>query len=190
GRPAFVSERIGEGRILMLGTSAERDSGELGTSAAFPALASSILRRAGLMKESPSVTVGEPLRLKVAPETDVKITDMEGRVVLTKARELIEHPLLYFSDAGIYRLDFSGRERFVAFNAPVAESDRALSTADDIKRFFSVEKSESVRPLNESSLHDETERQSSVWRYFLTAAFLLMIVELFFAMRKDRWTID
>lgn len=190
GRPAFVSARIGEGKILLLGTSAERASSELGSSAAFPALASSILRSAELMKEPLSETIGEPLRLKVAPDTDVKITDMEGRVVETKVREVISHPLRYFSGAGIYRLDFSGQQKFVAFNSPVEESERALSTEDDLKRFFSVEKSEGARTLNENRLHDEMERQSSTWRYFLVAAFLLMIAELFVAMRKSRWTIE
>src|SRR5205085_11553996 len=173
-----------------LGTSAERASSALGASAAFPALASSIRRSAELMKEPSSKTIGEPLHLKVAPDTDVKITDMEGRLMETKAREAVKHPLRYFNDAGIYRLDFSGERKFVAFNSPVEESERALSTEDDLKRFFSVEKSESARSLNENRLRDEMEQNSSMWRYFLIAAFLLMIAELFVAMRKRKWMIE
>lgn len=190
GRAAFVSAQIGEGRIMMLGTAPERASGNLGASAAFPALASSILRAAELMKESLSQTIGEPPHLKAAPDADVKITDMEGRLVETKAREIYKHPLRYFSKAGIYRLDFSGEQRYVAFNSPVTESERTLSTGDDLKRFFSVEKGEGAGALNENRLRDEMERQSSTWRYFLTAAFLLIIAELFVAMRKSKWTIE
>ncbi|HKC64348.1 MAG TPA: hypothetical protein VKB86_11955, partial [Pyrinomonadaceae bacterium] len=188
GRPAFVSEREGLGEILLLGTSAERASSELGASAAFPALASSILRSAEFMKEPLSKTIGDPPDLKVAPDEDVKSTDMKGRVTETKAREISRHPLRYFSDAGIYRLDFSGEEKFVAFNSPAKESERALSRDDDLKRFFSVEKSEGTHSLNENNLRDEIEQQSSTWRYFLMAAFLLMIAELFVAMRKREWT--
>lgn len=190
GRPAFLSERIGEGRILLLGPSTERASSELGTSASFPALASSILRFAESMKEPPSRTIGEPLRLNLAPDAEVKITDMKGRVRNAKARELISHSTRYFSEAGIYRLDFSGESRFVAFNSPAEESERALSTADDLNRFFSMEGGGRARALNENRLRDEMERNGSAWRYFLAAAFLLMIAELFVSMRKHKWTVE
>ncbi|MDT5120871.1 MAG: hypothetical protein QOC96_353 [Acidobacteriota bacterium] len=188
GSAAFVSERIGEGALMLLATSPARASGNLGASPSFPALTSSILRSTSNAREPLSRTVGEAVRLNVALEGDVKITSMEGRVSATKARELISHPLAYFSEPGIYRLEFAGTQRFVAFNAPAVESKRALATADDLKRFFSAEKTEEMKTASVSNQREATERSGSTWRYFLIAAFLLMIAELFVAMRQRRIT--
>jgi hypothetical protein len=188
GSAAFVSERIGEGALMLLATSVERASGNLGSSPSFPALTSSILRSTSIAREPLSRTVGEAVRLDVALEGDVKITSMEGHVSATKARELISHPLAYFSEPGIYRLEFAGTQKFLAFNAPAVESKRSLATADDLKRFFSAEKTEEMKTASVSNQREATERSGSTWRYFLIAAFLLMIAELFVAMRQRRIT--
>ena len=188
GSAAFVSERIGEGALMLLATSPERASGNLGTSPSFPSLTSSILRSASNAREPLSRTVGEAVRLNVALDTDVKVTSLEGHVSATKARELISHPPAYFSEPGIYRLEFAGAEKFMAFNAPVVESKRALATADDLKRFFYAGKTEEIKTASVSSQREATERSGSTWRYFLIAAFLLMIAELFVAMRQRRIT--
>jgi hypothetical protein len=183
GSPAFVSMQVGEGHIVLLATSPERASSEMGSSPAFPILASSILHFASAMREPPSNTIGEAIHLNVAPETSVKITNMEGRMTETKARELVRQPLTYFSEPGVYRLEFSGVQKFAAFNPPVAESERTLATEDHLKQYFSVEKTESAVTASESNRREAAERGSSTWRYFLAAAFLLMIAELFVAMR-------
>jgi len=117
GRAAFVSEQTGAGRIMLLATSLERASSELGASPAFPALASSILRTSMRTGEPLSRTIGEPLRLAAEPDAYVKITSMEGRVFETKARELFTHPLSAINEPGIYRLEVAGQPaQFVAFN--------------------------------------------------------------------------
>lgn len=186
GRPAFISTRIGAGTLMLLATSPERASGNLGASPSFPSLASSILHSMSSAREPLSQTIGDAVRLNIALDTDVKMTSMEGRVNVVKARELIRHPLAYFSEPGIYRLEFAGTQTFLAFNAPAVESERALATAADLKRFFSVEKTEGMRSASESNQREAEERSGSTWRYFLIAAFLLLIAELFVAMRQRR----
>jgi hypothetical protein len=190
GSPAFVSTRVGEGSIMLLATSPERASSEMGASPSFPALASSILRSTSVMREPLSRTIGEAVRLNVAPETSVKITNMEGRVSETKARELVRQPLAYFGEAGIYRLEFAGGQKFLAFNSEPSESERALATVDKLKQFFSVEKREHSLGADTGNWGEALERSGSSWRYFLIAAFLLMIAELFVAMRQHKIAAD
>ncbi len=185
GSPAFVSERTGAGNIAVLATSPERASSELGASPAFPALASSILRASVSLPEPLSLTVGEPLRLGVAPDVSVKITGTEGRVMETRAGELFAHPLVYIAEPGIYRLEVTGEQaKLIAFNSPVKESERALVAENDLHRRFSVEGKDRV--VNESNWREAAEQSGSLWRYFLTAAFLLLIGELFLSTRRQR----
>jgi len=184
--PAFISTRVGRGVIMLLATSPERASGNLGLSSSFPSLASSILSAAAAPAEPLSRTIGEAVRLNIAPDTEIKITDAQGRAVVTKARDVLRRPIVYFKEPGIYRLEFEGREKFVAFNAPVAESERALATTDELKRLFSVNEEKKAGAENAVAARQALERSGSLWRYFLCAAFLLMIAELFVALRQRK----
>ena len=185
-QPAFVSSRVGEGEVLVLATSPARASSDLGASPALPALASAILRAGDVRREPLSLNIGESVRLNVRPETDVRITNTEGRAFETKARELVVRPLSYFNEPGIYRLEFAGKQKFIAFNSPAAESERALQPEASLSRLFSVEGRERAKFSGESNRREAAERSGSTWRYFLAAAFLLMIAELFLAIRAGR----
>lgn len=190
GRPAFVSTRVGKGTILMMGSSPERASGEMGASPSLPALASAIARSSNVAREPLSGTIGEAVRLNVALDADVKITNTEGRVSETKARELVTKPLAYFDEAGIYRLEFGGEQKFLAFNPASSESERALATEDRLKQIFSVDKMGSTVTRNVNDRREALEQSSYTWRYFLAAAFLLMLAELSIAMRQHKITAD
>lgn len=183
GTPAFISARAGEGQMMLLATSPERAASELGLTPSFPALASSISRAAGKVSEPLSQVIGEAVQLNVAPETDVRITDEQGRVTMTKARELVRRPINYFSEPGIYQLEFAGRQKFMAFNAPAAESERSLMAIDELKSRFHTNEAASASAIKTDILREARERSGQLWRYFLCAAFLLMIAELFVAMR-------
>jgi hypothetical protein len=179
--PAFVSSRTGEGVVLLLAASPERASGDLGLSPSFPALVSSILRATYTAREPLSHTIGEALRLNIATETEVRITDTQGRVVTAKARELVRRPLSYFAEPGIYSLEFAGTQRYVAFNAPVSESESALATEEELKARFPTGEAVGARVSNLSRSQDAVERSGQTWRYLLCASFLLMIAELLVA---------
>lgn len=188
GTPAFISARSRLGTIMLMVTSPERASGELGLSPSFPALVSSVTRAAAATREPLSHVVGEAVRLNVAPETEVKMTNAQGGVSVAKARELVRRPLLYFSEPGIYHLEFAEQQKFVAFNAPIFESERALTTIDELKGRFPANEAGSARAINVAASRDAMERSGSMWRYFLCAAFLLMLAELFVAMRDQGQT--
>lgn len=184
GTPAFVSSRIGNGTILLLSTSPERESSEFGTSPSFPALAASIVKEAADQREPLSLVCGEAIRLDGRPDLDVKITDIGGRVLDVRQRDLISRPLTYFTQPGIYKLEFAGREKFVACNSPAAESERALATEDYLGRLFSADDSQRTNTAISNNWRDAEERSGSMWRYFFIAAFLLMIAELSLAMHR------
>lgn len=184
--PAFISKRVGKGKMLLLATSVERASSELGLSPSFPALASSIMRDASNARAPLSHTIGEAIRLNVAPDEDVKMTDAQGSVVVAKARELVVRPLVYFKEPGIYHLEFAGQQRFMAFNAPAPESERTLATARKLKSYFSTNEVEKAEMVKAGDSREALERSGTLWRYFLCAAFLLLIAELFVAMRQRK----
>ncbi|MDT4896791.1 MAG: hypothetical protein QOH25_1868 [Acidobacteriota bacterium] len=184
--PAFISARAGSGRIMLLATSPERASSELGLSPSFSALTSSILRVVSAPHDPLSQTIGEAVRLGVAPETDVKITDAEGRVAVTKARELVRQPLSYFNEPGIYHLEFAGQQKSMAFNASTLESERALAPDEELTARFSANAGKSAREISADNSREAMERSGVAWRYFLCAAFLLMIAELFVAIRQRK----
>lgn len=186
GRAALVSTRVGEGTILLLGSSPERASGEMGASPSFPALVSAIVHSSSVVREPLSRTIGEAVRLNVSLDADVKITNMEGRVSETKARELVTKPLAYFDEAGIYRLEYAGGQKFLAFNPAASESERTLATEDKLKQIFSVEKRGNSPAADIDNRREALERSSSTWRYFLAAAFLLMLAELLVAIRQHK----
>jgi hypothetical protein len=181
GTAAFVSTRAGSGRISLLATSIERAASALGSSPALPSLAFSLLREASAPREPLSYTLGEALDLRLEPWADVKITDDAGRVTQTKARELMQGPLRVLSKPGIYRLESEKGVRFVALNTPAVESERALANASELQRYFG--KQTPVATANDNKLREETKRGDDAWRYFLVAAFLLLLAELFVSVR-------
>jgi hypothetical protein len=181
--PAFVSKEIGGGSILLFGASPARAAGELGISAAFPALASSVARSSITPREPLAREIGEPVELRLAPEAIIKITGAEGKTETARVRDLSTRPAAYFARPGIYRVESGDFTSYLAFNAPEAESETALASADEIERLFKPQQRDAngTRPTAGS---EQAERRSNAWRYFLFAAFLLLIFEMFVSMRR------
>lgn len=184
GTASFISARLGGGRVLLLGVPTESAASDLGRSPAFPSLAYSILRGAAAPREPLSYNLGEPVNLGLAPEANVTITDTTGQVKQTRARDLMQRPLSVLSEPGIYRAESEQGARFVALNAPVAESERALANAAEVEHYLSA--SEPVKTAGGDESREALERGGNDWRYFLGAAFLLLVGELFVRVRQRR----
>lgn len=182
GTAAFVSAQIGGGRVLLLGASTESAASDLGRSPAFPSLAHSILRAAAAPHEPLSYSLGEPVDMGLAPEASLTITDDAGRSKQTKARDLMQRPLSVLSEAGIYRVESELGVRFLALNTPVAESERALANAVEVQHYFNV--GEPITTTGGNKWREAVERSGNDWRYFLYAAFLLLVGELFVRVRQ------
>jgi len=189
GTPAFVTMKFGEGMVLLCATSTERAAGDLGQSAALPALTSAVLRMADALRAPLSQTIGEPVRLNLPPDTAIKITDAQGHITTTRARELASRAGMFFSEPGIYRIEWANGSTFLALNAPVTESERALAGTDEINRCFTNKEGAGEDAAQSGSTdlaRDSMERQRNTWRYFLLAAFVLLIAELFIARKIQR----
>ncbi|MBV9958168.1 MAG: BatA and WFA domain-containing protein, partial [Acidobacteria bacterium] len=175
GAPAFVSQKFGSGIVHLFAASPARAAGELGASVALPALASSIARASLSPREPLSYSIGERVSLGLEPETSVKIFDAEGKMQAALARELMLRPVAYFPKPGIYRVEANGLTRYLAFNAPAAESATALATPAEIESLFAA--SSNASETSPTAWRDAAERRGNSWRYFLGAAFLLLVVE-------------
>jgi hypothetical protein len=80
-------------------------------------------------------------------------------------------------------VEFTGQERFLAFNAPGTESARALASTGEIKSYLAGKEGATLAPVAEKDRLDAAERRGHTWRLFLCAAFILLVAELFFAIR-------
>ena len=98
-------------------------------------------------------------------------------MIEAKAGQLVSRSRDYFDEPGLYKLDFAGRQTFVALNAPASESERAVVTDEQVKQAFSAKKTVSAPAANQ--WRETAERSGTTWRYFLIAAFLLIVAELF-----------
>jgi hypothetical protein len=184
GSAAFVATRIGAGRLLLLGASTESAASDLGSSPALPSLAFSILREAAATREPLSYNLGAAINLGLAPESSVTITNQAGQTTQAQARTLMQRPLSVFNEAGVYKLETEQGVRFVALNAPVVESERALADASEVQRYFDAR--EPTASAGGKQWRETAERGGNLWRYFLGAAFLLLIIELFVRARQGR----
>jgi hypothetical protein len=180
GAPAFVATQVGAGTIAVLGTSADPAAADLGRSAAFPALVSSVAQAAGALAPLDR-KIGEPVKLRVPPETPVRLTGADGRAVQTTARSLLENPAEYLREPGIYRVEINGREQFWALNAPDSESAPALASTDAVKGYFPV--TEAKETEEKGTWETVAKARGRVWQYLLAASFLLFAGELFLSPR-------
>ena len=182
--PAFVSASVGTGSVLLLATGPEREASDLGLSPSLPALAYSIMRAAEEPREPHSRIIGEPVFLGVQSNTNVNVTDTEGHTTLTQARTLAQHPRSIFREPGIYQIEFAGQSRALAFNTPVEESARALAAPEEIVNYFKGKESAPQPSVND--WRDHAERRAGIWRLFFSAAFILLVAELFVSIRRRK----
>jgi len=182
GTPAFVGKDIGSGKIFLLATSPARTSGELGASAAFPALASSIVHFAISPRGPLAREIGQPVNLGLAPDAPVNIVDSTGKTTQAIARDLVMHPIDYFPSPGIYRVESNGLTNYFAFNAALTESEIPLAPASEVKAIFKAKNPRTRAVTN--AWHFAAEHLQGGWRYFLVLAFILFVAELLVAMKQ------
>jgi hypothetical protein len=184
GPAAFVYTRAGRGNFLVLGTSTESAASDLGRSPAFPSLAFSLLRAAASPADPLSYTLGEAVDLGLPPGADVFVTGDGARTNKAQARDLLQRPLSVFFEAGIYRLETEKGIRFVALNTPGTEAERALASVAEIQSLLKGAGAEAEKAAGGTRWREAAELEGNAWRYFLAAAFLLLVAELFVRVRQ------
>jgi hypothetical protein len=182
--PAFVSVDAGMGSLFLFGTSPARSSGDLGTSAIFPSLTSSIARFAIEQREPVAREIGQPVFLKLPPDSVVRVIDANGSVTSTPASELVRRPAIYFPSPGIYRVETENFTRYLAFNSPRSESEIGLMSPAKVDEVFKTKNTASK--ASSTAWHESSERERSAWRIFMLVALVLLIAELFIAMKQNQ----
>lgn len=176
GGSAMTRSRIGSGTVILFGTSPDRLSSDLGSSMSWPALVSSIARASLMTAEPPSYSVGEPVDVGEPASSTLRITDAAGKVKLANVGELMRRPEEVCPLPGVYRVESSERERFIAVNVPDAESTIPLATPEDLARRFGD--TTTTPPTGKGAWRDASEGNGNAWRYFLAGVFVLLIAEL------------
>jgi hypothetical protein len=182
GRAAMVSSKVGKGTLNVVGVPLEKTSSDFGLHPSFPLFIDSIVGSALRSSGFVAGFIGSAPELIGAPNDAISIFNPAGKAVQTTISEISARPELIFDRPGIFRVDSKGESRFVAVNTPSAESERALTAPDfAAKRFATAASQTQTTP---ASL-DVQERAGKTWIYFLSAAFLLILTELFVAIRGN-----
>jgi hypothetical protein len=179
----MVGMRSGKGKILFWPFSLKRSSSQLGVTGVFPLVVSAILERAS-DSESSSLEIGQPVDLNLDPDSQVRVKQTDGLQFITTARELIQHPLKAVPKQGVYRFEFAGGERTIAFNTPAVESETEYASSSEVDGIF--KSSETAGALPVSDTDRSLDQHNTLWRSLLGFAFMFLIFEMWYWMKARR----
>jgi hypothetical protein len=187
GEPALLAGQIGQGTVLCWSFTLDRSTTSLGIAPAFPVLVATIFNNAAATRDN-SIDIGQPVWLDTKPDTQVTVASDRTQPFVTNSRTLIQHPLQVIHAPGIYRIQYDGKERLIAFNSPASESEISLATPNQVQSIFNVTPSESSTnlPHNKSAgaINDR------LWSVLMGCAFLFLVTELLLWIRDRRRKID
>jgi hypothetical protein len=146
GEPALLAGQIGQGTILCWPFTLDRSTTSLGIASPFPIMLATIFNNAAATKDN-SVELGQPIWLDTKPDTQVTVASDRTQPFVTNSRTLIQNPLRVINAPGIYRIQYDGKERFIAFNSPASESEILFAAPNQVQSIFSVTPSESSTNL-------------------------------------------
>jgi hypothetical protein len=98
----------------------------------------------------------------------------------------MQRPLKAISRPGIYRFEFAGGERTIAFNTPALESEIGFATPSEVEGIF--KSSETAGTLPVSAADRSLDQRSALWRGLLGCAFIFLMVEMLYWMRARHHT--
>ncbi len=183
GEPALLAAQMGQGTVLCWPFTLNRSTTSLGVTPAFPVLIATIFNNIAATRNN-SQELGQPVWLDTKPDTQVTVSSKGTSTVLTDSRTLIQHSLQVIRTPGIYRIQYEGKERFLAFNSPASESEISLATPNQVQSVFSVAPSED--PINASNPKPTGDTYDRLWRVLMACAFLFLATELLFWIRDQR----
>jgi hypothetical protein len=183
GEPAMVGMRSGKGEVLFWPFSLRRSSSQLGVTGVFPLVVSAILSTAAGSGSS-SLEIGQPVDLNLDPDSQVRVKQTDDQWVAVTARELIQHPMKAIPKQGIYRFEFAGVERTIAFNTPALESEIEFASPAEVDGIFKSSDAGDILPG--SAIVRPQEHHNALWRGLLGCSFIFLMVEMLYWMRVRR----
>jgi hypothetical protein len=185
GEPSMVGMRRGKGKVLFWPFSLRRSSSQLGVTGVFPLLVSAILDKAASSRSS-SLEIGQPVDLNLDPDSQVRVAQNDGLQSVISARELMQHPLKSIPRPGIYRFEFAGGERTIAFNTPALESEIGFAGPSEVEGIFKSSETASTLPVPVTGR--SLDQHNALWSGLLGCAFIFLMVEMLYWMRARRRT--
>ena len=183
GEPAFLAAQMGEGTVLCWPFTLDRSITSLGIAPAFPVLVATVFNNVAATRNN-TQELGQPVWLDTKPDTQVTVSFEGTSTVITDTRTLIQHSLTVIHAPGIYRIQYEGKVRFIAFNSPASESEILLATPNQVQSVFNVTRSEgSINAMTAKPAGDTYDR---LWRVLMACAFLFLATELLFWIRDRR----
>lgn len=194
GEPAIVEKTLGQGRVVMVGTTAGPAWNALFTEPAGAILASrmaaAVLPGSGTER---AACVGERVQLALPAEErrmNIRLTTPDNKVMTAKPELLGERPFLVYDGRGRtgtyrYRIESAPpREEVFALNLPAEESDiRPLEDAG-LRELFPSGEFKPVHDRREGSAGQALRSARlgrEIWWPVMLAAFLLLVGEIGFA---------
>jgi hypothetical protein len=98
----------------------------------------------------------------------------------------MQRPLKAIPRPGIYRFEFAGGERTIAFNTPALESELGFASPSEIEGIF--KRSETAGTLPASATDPSLDHHNALWRGLLGCAFIFLVVEMLYWLRARRQT--
>lgn len=189
GDPALVERLLGEGRVMLFTSSADRSWNLYGASPAFVPLMREIAfhlvrrgRRANLLVgEALSASFPAGVRtVRVKRDDDPAV---ERATTLTADKEAARLVLDDLDRAGFVEIAWDGpgseeeRRRLWAVNVDPAESDLARAEEGWLALHLGSERSEVVRSLDQAIAAEEASTRAALWRWFLWATLAVLLLE-------------
>ncbi len=190
GDPALIELSLGRGRLLVLTTTWAPADSQLAVSSKFvPWLYSLLELTGGLTTPVSAYVVGDEPAIPVQAGP-VTVQDPDGRVVATLAAGESRLPAL--NAPGVYTV-VAGTAPVtrVAVNLDAAESRLTPLTTEDFERLGAPLARTAVDPVQAEQREVvlrgvETEGRQKLWRWFIVATLLILLVESILAGRTAR----
>ncbi|HTS64937.1 MAG TPA: BatA domain-containing protein [Candidatus Acidoferrales bacterium] len=175
--PLLVDEQIGEGHVLVFGSTFDNLENDFPVHASFVPFVEQTARYLGRLDAGPaSVLVGSFAELRDTKEKGaaVDVVDPKGDRALS-LDEATKAQNIQFTAAGFYDIRRpNGRNELVAVNADRRESDLAPVSQESLSLWQNTAQGASSGP--EGATGDQ-QRPVSLWWYVMLAVFLLAVAE-------------
>jgi hypothetical protein len=185
--PAIIEVPLGKGRVIILASCWHPADSQLALSSKFVPLLYSLLELGGSVTAAPvQYHVGDTISLpaEAARATNaISLSGPDGAALTLAAGQT---NFSRTSLPGIYRLNASGKEMRFAVNLDSAESRTAPLPADELERLGAPGPHETLTTAHLEARkaqvqNAELEGQQKLWRWFLIASLLIVLVETWLA---------
>jgi hypothetical protein len=188
GSPLLVSERMGEGRELIFGSTLDNATSDLPIHTSFLAfVVQSGHYLAGLEDSTSSVDVGTPIVLRhtqnQSTAADVITPNGTHALPLSEASKALTYEV---SEAGFYEIQRAdGRRLLTAVHTDRRESDLTPTPKENLGlwRNTGMAKAAADKTSQDNGITEQQVRPWSLWRYALALVLIAALVESVFASR-------